>query len=101
MANLSISIVTDYRPSQINNIDILLARRSNQRESQFTILTSFPDGLNLTEGVVLTKFRGLEQGEDYNLIMRVFLNEAPFIANKTAIAFIRNEDNSASLTFRA
>ena len=86
--SLSISIITDFLPSQINNIDILIADRRDLSRTQFRIMTDFPDHLNLRDGVVLTKFGHLEEGQDYNFTIRVFLNpnlsaKAPVIKGKT------------------
>lgn len=101
MASLSISIVTGYLPSQINNIDILIADRRDLSRSQFRIMTDFPDHLNLVEGVVLTKFRHLEEGQDYDFVMRVFLNESPNVVHQNVIARINRPESEATVVIRA
>ena len=93
MADLSISLKTDYPPSQINNVDILIAEHEDLGKTQFRIMNSFPDHLNLLDGVVLTKFRNLDRGKHYYYVLRIFLNQAPFVVNKSVITVVNNEEN--------
>lgn len=101
MATLSISLVTDYLPEQINNVDILIADRRDISQTQFRIMTDFPNSLNLRDGVVLTKFGKLEQGQDYNFTLRMFLNEAPYCVHKNVIARVSDPDTIASVVISA
>ena len=100
MATLSISLRTEYLPSQINNVDILIAELHDLEKSQFRIMTDFPDRLNLREGVVLTKFGGLEQGTDYTYIIRVYINQAPYIVHQNVIVRLRDEHMETSVVIR-
>jgi hypothetical protein len=70
---------SDLRPSQISNVDVLLIDRADVNNTKFMILTDFPDRLDLVEGVKLTVFGRLENNNDYDVVSRVFLNEAPNI----------------------
>jgi hypothetical protein len=101
MATLTISLRTDYLPSQINNVDILIADRRDISQTQFRIMTDFPDHLNLRDGVVLTKFGHLEEGADYNFTLRVFLNEQPNVVHKNVIARIDEPESESMVVINA
>lgn len=101
MATLSISIITDFLPSQINNIDILITDRRDVSRTQFRIMTDFPDHLNLRDGVVLTKFGRLDEGQDYNFTIRVFLNQEPNVVHKTVLARINESESEATVVINA
>jgi hypothetical protein len=101
MAILTIGIRTDYLPSQINNIDILIAELNDMSQTQFRIMTDFPDHLNLRDGVVLTKFGHLKQGEDYTYTMRVFLNEAPFVVHQNVIVRMQYAETESRAVINA
>jgi hypothetical protein len=44
-----------------------------------SLRTDFPDSLDLRGGVILTAFGKLKEDQDCRVILRVFLNEAPYI----------------------
>ena len=101
MATLKIILRTDYLPSQINNVDILVAEYNDLEKSQFRIMTDFPDELNLREGVILTKFGRLKEGIEYTYVIRVFLNQAPYVVHKNVIVSMRYEHMETFTTINA
>jgi hypothetical protein len=51
--------------------------------------------------VVLTKFGHLEEGQDYNFTIRVFLNQEPNVVHKNVIARINESESEATVVINA
>ena len=100
MARLAISLVTDYPPSQINNVDLMLVNENNINESHFRIFADFPNHLNLRDGVVLTAFTSLVRSE-YKVILRIFFNQAPYVVNRFAQLSYNGEDSETTIVITA
>lgn len=72
MARLFIDLRTNYTRAEINHIDITILHRSDSRYNRFIVIPTIPTG-DLA-GVRLTGFRDLDDGRDYTIIGRMFLN---------------------------
>ena len=91
MAKLAIDLRTDYLASQINHVDISIWDSEGPNNPQYRILTSFNDSMDLLRGVRLNVFSELCVGHTYSFVVRLFLNETPYVKFRAHTAVLNDE----------